>query len=199
MGHKQAMGEGSGQVSYITHEEFMRHMALETLVRQVRQDWKDSMEKHNHEDHSRNWPPRNHELEKFKQNAKVDGYYEFVLRRSATFGMPIIELLLLPRNTMRGPWCVARCTSDLKWNIDCDFSNINAIMFAVQKASVFLRTLIEQSDRVKLPDDCEWIELDGLSVRDSRSGTVYPVPTDARRADILDAVVEEYRRTHPSK
>lgn len=199
---KAILGEEADRVSYPESSAEHASRYLEYLHRIRNHERNKSME-HSHESCSRtNWPPENYELERFKLNAKVDGYYEFVLRRSVTMptiGIPIIELLLLPRNPMRGPWCVARCASNLKWNIDCDCSNINAIMFAVQKASAFLRTLLEQSERVKLPEDCEWIYLDGLCVRDSRNGTVYPVPTDARRADILDAVVKEYRRTHPGE
>lgn len=206
VGHEQATGEWSGQVSYVTLDEFIFHMALETLNRKVRQDWKDAMEKPAHEEQSRNWPPPNYELENFRctHPSAVDGYSEFVLRKSAVqpvIGSPTIDLLLLPRNPQRGSVRVARCAlgsgSGLDWELTCNYSVVGAVTAVISRATTFLRNLLEQPARVRLPVDCDWIYLDDrLCVRDGRNGTVYPVPNDARRADVLDAVVKEYWRTH---
>lgn len=187
-------------MSYITYEEFMRHMALETLVRKAQQDWKDSMEKHNHEEQACHWPPPNHELAKFSYPSSVNGYSHFALHGDLLVSGHRALLMLHPVNPMRGVPVVAQCNHAFKWEVTCDYSMVSAVAAAIPSADVFLRNLREQSERVKLPEDCEWFEIGlELFVRDIRSGTVFPVPKDARRADILDVGVKEFRRTHPSK
>ena len=184
-------------MSYITRDEFMRHMTTETLVRNARQYLKEMRESYMHEEQSHNWPPPNHELEKFKHPSCVEGYTEFVLRRDWNVSEQDVLLILFPVVPIHGALVVAKCDRNFKWSVTCDYSMVSAVAAAIPRAEAFLRNLLEQSERAKLPDDCEWFEIGNeLFVRDNRSGTLFPVPTSARRADILDSVVKEFRRTH---
>lgn len=181
-------------MSYVTLNDILKEIGL-TFATTILGD--EAMLEHNHEEQSRNWPPPHNELDKFKHSSCIDGYSHFVMTKSWLGVQKDVFLLLCPKDPMRGTLTVAKCDSNLKWFVTCDHSMANAVAAVIPQADTFLRNLLKQPERPKLPEDCEWFEIGNeLFVRDKRSCTVYPVPTDARRADILDSVAKEFRRTH---
>lgn len=161
----------------------------------------EAMNEHNHKEHTHNWPPPKHELDKFRY---VSGNYVFVLESLLKGTVTLTLQYTFGVRSECHP--VASTEQDYDWSVSCRFKYASAVAAAIPRAEVFLRNLYEKqesehTERAPLPDGCDWINscFGEITIRDNRYMALYALPLSERQAAIFDALAKEFRRTHPEK